>query len=477
MTSSVMSRAFIYPASSALHRKGRELYGVVPQLRMAPMTKGLAVAVIFVAGWYLCLPEADYFDVPWWAVKHKLAGKLLVHEAVFAVYLLLGGLRAVWRGAIPARYATMSSAWGLIALAVWCGVASLLAPYPFHDVGRSARLVFMAILLLAVSHWAARNPLLVLRAFLLGLTSASLGNLILTFQNPIILAAGALPRLLGQNSPGPPMGIAVCLAAWLILVSRRRSDTVLAMIAAVICGAGAMISYSKTGMLAAAMGLLSIAVVSGRVAPAKRGRVLLVALLLLVFGSANYFRGEAGQRMWTGFSEMIEEKVASAKPGESISVNQRWGYFVGVGEILGRYPLGVGYSGFRDAMMATDVHRAGQAADESVSEADESNPHSLFLYYASAGGFVGGALTVAIFGLMCRALFLGLGLYGTGGTLLAAFGSLAYFVQATSVQYLFNMGVMLIPVAIAAGIYAHITHAWIASPVSTQDRTIAPATQ
>ena len=308
-------------------------------------------------------------------------------------------------------------------------------------------------MVLGVTHWAAANPLFVLRTFLLGLTGGALVNLVLTILNPVTV--GVLPRLMGQNSPGPPMGIGVCLAAWLILLSRNRRDTLLGLTIAVICGVGAMISYSKTGMLAAVMGLLSIFVVSGKVAGSKRGRVLVSSLFAVILGSAGYFGGNAGQDMWGAFSGVLQEKVESAS-SESNSVLERWSYAWGVGEIVLTHPMGVGYSGFRDAMMQTEAYRSGQAADESLVSADQSNPHSLFLYYASAGGLVGALLGIAIFILLCRAIVAGVGLYGLSGVLLALLTSVGFLVLAISVPYVFNSGVMLIPASISGGIREYV---------------------
>jgi O-antigen ligase len=152
---------------------------------------------------------------------------------------------------------------------------------------------------------------------------------------------------------------------------------------------------------------------------------------------------------------MLAEKAESAS-SESHSVQERWSYVRGVSEIVITHPIGAGYSGFRDAMMSTEAYASGMAADETMIDAEQSNPHSLFLYYASAGGLVGGALCIAIFILLCRAILKGIGIYGLSGALLAFCSVVAYFVLAVSVAYLFNSSVMLIPAALSAGIRAHV---------------------
>jgi hypothetical protein len=451
-----MTEALLYPRNAVAATDRNASFDAL-RAPMTRFTKIFAFAVIFVSAWYLCLPEteAEVVTLPWWAIKHK-PGNVTIYEALFAAYLGLGGIGAVWLAATRARYLTFPVSACLVLLAIWTAVASLLAPFPMHDAGRSARLIMMAALVMAVTHWSAKDPLFVLRTFMLGLVGSSIVNLVMTFQNPIIMVAGMLPRLLGQNSPGPPMGIAVSLAAWLILVSRRPRDTVFAIIVATVCSVGAMISYSKTGMMAAVIGLGSILIVSGRVAPTRRGRLLVTLLLMLILAGAYWARGEAGQRAMNALSIMVKEKVESAQPGESVSMNERWSYVMGVSEIVAKNPLGVGYSGFRGAMLKTAAFRSGHAADEASIPAEDSNPHSLFLYYLSAGGLVGGGLGIAVFILLCSAFVRGLGIYGWSGTLVGLLIAASFLILALSVGYLFNSGVMLIPAAIAAGMHAHV---------------------
>lgn len=448
------TEALIRPFAAA--RSGSSTRVAMADVPLSTTSRFFAAAIVGVSGWYLCLPETDLVQIPWWAAKHRFGPNVLIHEILFAIYLVVGGFNTVWRFARPRRYATHVPAVLLVWLAGWTAFTSLLAPYAAHDVGRSARLVLMSLLLVAVTHWAAKDPLFVLRAFLAGLLGGTIANLVLTFQNPLIMAAGFLPRLLGQNSPGPPMGLAVGLAGWLILISRRRSDSVLAFATTLACGLGAVISYSKTGMLAALMGFVGILMVSLRVSPSRRGRILVAAISVTGLTAGWFLRGETGTKAWGALTVMLEEKIASARPGESVSVNERWSYVLGVAEIVARYPLGVGYSGFRDAMIDTDAFRSGRAADDLNIPADESNPHSMFLYYFSAGGLIGGSLAVAIFVLLCRCFYCGLSSYGATGIVLGTAATIAYLVLAISVTYLFNMGVMLIPAAVAAGLHAQV---------------------
>jgi O-antigen ligase len=451
-----VSGALIYPVR--VHRNLAQ-DGVAAPPSLYAFTKVFAFFIVFLAGWYLCLPETEFVDVPWWAAKHKIGGRFQIHELIFAGYLVLGGYQVVRYAAQQTSSTALPIALSMAALAGWCAITSLLGPHPAEDIGRSARLLLMAALLLTVTFWASRDTLFILRVFLLGLAASSVANLVLTFMNPVILVAGALPRLLGQNAPGPPMGIALSLAAWLILISRNRWDAGLAVVTALICAAGVIISYSKTGMLAAAFGGLSIVLVTLKVSPSNRGRLLVVLLAGAVGGIAVYMGGESGRVARAGISVMFGEKVASARPGESQSMNERMSYFVGVAEIVAKRPLGVGYSGFRDAMMATGAYASGLAADEGSIPASESNPHSLFLYYTSAGGVPGAALTLITFALLCAIMVRGLGVFGVSGAVVGLLTAGAYMMLAISIQTLFNQGIMLIPAAIAAGLHLHFTEA------------------
>lgn len=432
-------------------------------LPAAPHPEGLstweltfAVLIVFSAGWYLCLPMAGHIELPWWAKRIEVVSTILLHEALFLVYLLFSGWRSVLRNLASPRYASRAASIAIITLAAWCATVSLQAPLPLHDLGRSLRLIVVALLFVAITGWASRDPLIVLKSFLIGLLTGSAVNLIFTFQHPLFV--GVLPRLLGQNSPGPPMGIAVCLAGWLILLSRRRIDTALAIAVVLVCGAGALISYSKIGMFAAFVGFAGLPAVAGKVVDSKRGRVLVLALISVVIVGVLFFRGVEGSRIYSAWTEMVSAKLASARFSESHSMQARWIYVQGVAEIVSTRPIGVGYSGFRDAMIRTKAYQNPNAANEGSLGPEDSNPHGTFLYYASAGGIVGGVLSVAIYVMLCKLCAWGFRPFGNTGRTLVILISSAYFVIAMSVPYLINSVIMILPVGVAAGVGIRARH-------------------
>jgi hypothetical protein len=412
----------------------------------------LSFAILFISAWNFCLPVVENMDLPWWGTKVQIAPAVFINEALFLAYLGLGGFRQCQRLLLRMNYPNRLASICLIALAAWCAISSLLGPLPLHDAGRSARLVVMALLLMAVTHWSSRDPRFVLRAFLMGLIAGTTVNLFFTFKDAYSLV-GILPRLLGQNTPGPAMGIAVCLSAWLLLLSRRRNDVILAVLGTGVCGTGALISYSKIGLFACFMGILCVAAAMMKIMASQRQRQALVCLLLIVpAGILLVLNTARGQETYSSFRQMLHEKIESANPTESLSMQIRTSYLLGVGEIVLSYPIGVGFSGFKEAMMRTEAYQGGGAADEEPISAEDSNPHAFFLYYASAGGLVGGLLGLAAFSLLWRMLHRALRIYGFAGVVVANLSGMAYLIMAISVPYLLNSVIMIVPAALAGGI-------------------------
>jgi hypothetical protein len=405
--------------------------------------------ILFTAGWYLCLPIADHFDLPWWGKRIEVVSTMLIHEALFIVYLGFGGYRPLLGMLTSRRCPIRWASIGLIALALWCAITSLLSPLPLHDIFRSARLVIIALLLVAITRWATTEPIAVLKTFLFGLLCGTTINLILTIQHPLSL--GVLPRLLGQNAPGPPMGIAVSLAAWLLLMSRAKSDVIQGSVAVLVCGAGALISYSKIGMFGAFAGLLSVILVTAHLVWARRGRLLMLLLTTTVLSTIAYFRSPYGGPVYEAWTVVLRRKLESIPYSKSVSTQERWSYVQGVTEIAATRPVGVGYSGFREAMMNTAAYRAGKAADEIPIAEEDSNPHSMFLYYASAGGVVAGVLSLVIFLQLCQSFASGFRSFGATGWALVSLTIAAFLVMAISVPYLLNSPIMIVPAGVAAG--------------------------
>ena len=100
-------------------------------------------------------------------------------------------------------------------------------------------------------------------------------------------------------------------------------------------------------------------------------------------------------------------------------------------------------------MTATDIYRSGRAAREVDYEA---NPHSAFLYYASAGGIPGGVMIIAVFVMLLKSMRVGLvSALGRPGMALFALAAPSFLLIALTVTYLVNSMILIVPAAIAAG--------------------------
>lgn len=129
---------------------------------------------------------------------------------------------------------------------------------------------------------------------------------------------------------------------------------------------------------------------------------------------------------------------------------QRASYFIGTVEIIAKHPFGVGYSGFYDAMTATDVYRSDKAAQEASPA--EANPHATFLWYTTTGGVIGGMLAVILFLLLLRSMRIGLiRSFERSGRILFYLIVGPMFLIGMTVPYLYNSTIFIVPVAIAAG--------------------------
>ncbi len=413
----------------------------------------LAAFILFYSALVLCLPVPHSDEIadlyPWWAKRIDF-GNILLHELLFIGWIILYGWRFVLRvllnGGIPTRQAAV---W-LIALSLWCGVISLAAPLPWLDLGRTFRLLLNAALMLAVVRWTQLLGNLPLRMLILGFFLGTITNLTISFQYPLIV--NETLRLSGQNTPGVAMGMAVHLSAWLFYYSSRRMEHAFVMFATLVFAFSCAISYSRIGWFAGALGLFAWAylLIAGQPLNRlqsrylKKLRLALIPLVLFVLALAP--TSSLVQENYRWIHNLIQQKFV--QQGDSNTI--RWAYVTGTAEILSRYPLGVGYSGFFDAFTATETFRSGKAAEEN--SPTEANPHATFLWYAVAGGIPGGLMALFLFVMLLNSMRVGLvSAMGRAGLVLFVLAALPYLVIGLTVPYLFNSIILVVPAAIVGG--------------------------
>lgn len=425
------------------------------QYKKIPIEKILLSIILFYAALVFCLPVApsEEFEVlyPWWA-KRISFGNVLLHEFVFLIWGALFGKKLL-NYIIKNNYPTRNAAIWLVVLALWCGIISLTAPLPLIDIGRTFRLLLMAVLMLAIVKWTLQfgnYPLIIL---IIGYFVGTIINLIISFEYPVIVVG--VMRLAGQNTPGVAMGIAIHLSAWQYCLSNKTHIRIFLIISMLIFLFSCAISFSRIGWFTAFCGLISWAYVlfvninsaQGKFFSIRfRGaitRMALISIIGIIIISSN------GQNIIEWFVDLINQKIE--RQGDSN--DQRTAYLVGTAEILFKYPFGVGYSGFYDAMTATETYTYGNAALED--DPESANPHASILWYLTTGGFPAGILFVTVLVSMLNSMKNGMVVtLGRSGLFLFALVFFPYLLIVGTVSYIFNSIILLAPAAIIAGIGA-----------------------
>lgn len=409
--------------------------------------------ILFYGGLFFCLPNSPTEEIellyPWWGKRIAL-GNIILHELIFLLWLAIYGSKFIIRSLLNVGVPTRQAAIWLVFLAVWCGLISLSTPFPLQDLGRTFRLILNGILLVSVVRWTKKTGTFPMTMFVSGFLVGTIINLELSFRYPLIVYDTM--RLSGQNTAGVAMGIAVHMAAWLFYMSKSSIIQILSLCSTFVFSFSCAISYSRIGWFVGGLGLFVWFVIlvfarpieSSQVKRFKRLRGVMIPLLLVILIAAPLIPIVQTGMQWIGI--LVQQKN-SAK-GESDSA--RWGYLHGTTEIILQYPWGVGYSGFYDAMTRTDTYRSGNAAQEE-SRVD-ANPHASFLWYASAGGIPGVLLTFIVFGLLLNSMRVGLvSAMGLLGLVLFVAIALSYCLIGSTVPYLFNSMILIVPAAIAAG--------------------------
>lgn len=439
----------------AVRSKEEQLSLLTTNYKFAPAAERMLVsAILFYGAYFLMLPVSSYQTIvyPWWAQRIAV-GNIIIFELLFIVWIAIFGWRYIERSLLNGGGYIRASALLLIALAVWCGVISLLrSPLPMHDAGRTLRLLVLACMLLATLRWTRKMGEFTLAVLVFGFLAGTAVNLLMTFQYQNIVH-GVL-RLSGQSTPGVAAAIAIHLAAWLFLFSRNRTLQVISLITTVVCGLACAISFSRTGWIIGALGAVAWAYILFFPQNLRNLRSwdlrnapkfwMSLAVVAAMAGTLVFASQVAGLANWIGALVMEKEWFGGQ------SNDYRMAYFTGTAEIVLHHPFGVGYSGFLDAMQATDVYQSGIAARESDYDA---NPHSSFLYYISAGGIPAALMVLALFASLLNVLRLGLeGMFERSGRFLFVLIAISYLVIALTVPYIFNSIILLVPAAVAAGL-------------------------
>lgn len=390
---------------------------------------------------------AEIVSYPWWATRIQF-NLIILNEALFLVWLVLFGGGFVLRNILnklgmPTRQAAIC----LIFLGLWCGVVSIILDFSTitQNIGRTFRLILLAFMLIAVVKWARSYGNYVLVVFVFGILVGTIINLIISFQNPFILWGSF--RLHGQNTPGVWMGLAAHLSAWLFALSENIKTKLFSLITLLICGFACLLSFSRIGWIILGLGLVSWFVLLVVKTKANNRKNVLLAMIILCIPLGKLISTPQFSDIANGVVKLVNQKTWIGSDSNS----ERASYIYGTTEIVLKNPFGVGYSGFYDAMIETQVYKSGVAARETRPK--EANPHMTFLWYASTGGILASLLSIFLFYFLARSIKNNLfRLFGPPGLVLSTCFIGSMLMIGVTVPYLFNSLIFYLPVAIISGL-------------------------
>lgn len=414
----------------------------------------VAYSVLFYAGLVFCLPVPHSDEVaalyPWWAKRIDFSNMVL-HEIIFILWAFFLGSGYLRRSLLNPGTPTRNAGIAVLILAIWCGIISIGAPLAIQDIGRTFRLFVIVMIMLGIIRWAIIWGNNVLVSYVMGMLVGAIINLIISYMYPLVVYE--MMRLSGQNTPGVAMGIAIHLCAWLFYRCNNSIFRFFALLSSLVFIFGCALSYSRIGWFSGFAGIIAWCFVLFLAKPyAQKSRAAglrastrkySVGTVIVVVA---FLFSNIAQDGIEYLGALFDQKISQ----QSESDGARWGYLKGAIEILGDHPLGVGYSGFYDAQISTEVYKRGEAIEED--DPASANPHASFLWYLIAGGIPAGMLSVFAFVAFQKSLLVGFKRdMGRSGFVFFGLVSPCFFLIAMTVPYIFNSVIMIAPVAIVAG--------------------------
>lgn len=385
---------------------------------------------------------------PWWAQAIRL-GNLQIYEVLFLAWFPYGAVKALLHASflkyLPGRYPLCM----LAGLAIWTALISLGGPQPLTDIFRSARVILNIIIFCSVILWGVQKPMEPLISAVLGIAYGTIANLAMTFSNPMIIAETV--RLSGQNTPGVAMGVGIHLTAWWYYRERHKLLILLSLLSTAVFIWGCGISFSRIGWFAGLCGLAAwVIVVAAKIKKGKKYNLVSLILktsMILALVCASFLTVPRVREGGSHILALVDQKYSDhVKKGGD---NNRMAFALIAAKVVARHPLGVGYSGYYE------VHQDLESTIENTITIKENdydvNPHSSFLWYLTAGGIIGGYLSIYSFFRFIKLLFRSyIRVAGRVGAWLAGAIAGPFLLIGCTVPYLYNSFIMLVPVALVS---------------------------
>ena len=352
--------------------------------------KIVAATVLFISAWNETVPIAAATEIPWIFRPIQVIYGIRIEQFILILILPTIFITNQFKNYLTNRYTNA------ISMIFWAlGFIGLLSNcFNFVNIlefGESIRLILFGFFLIWLEQCAIRfGTEFCLRCVIFGLAIGGAVNIFFSFQ--ISNTVGIIPLLIGQAGPGPPLGLLVIISAWAYSITTKKLPKTIYFITCIIGIYGGIASWSKISLLLIITGLIPWAVLI-----LSRPRKIKIVLIILILTIGLIFKNDSSiSEIKDSFDQIIFTKLSSEDHNLNNPDSKIWGerfvFHIAVLEIVASHPLlGVGYSGFGTAYKETAASKMQHAYNDEFDQiqSSQSNPHSTWLYYASANGIPG----------------------------------------------------------------------------------------
>ena len=360
------------------------------KFRYINFEKIVAATVLFISAWNETVPIAGATEIPWIFRPIQVIYGIRIEQFILILILPTIFITNQFKNYLTNRYTNA------ISMIFWAlGFIGLLSScFNFVNIlefGESIRLILFGFFLIWLEQCAIRfGTEFCLRCIIFGLAIGGAVNIFFSFQ--ISNTVGIIPLLIGQAGPGPPLGLLVIVSAWAYSITTKNLPKTIYVITCIIGIYGGIASWSKISLLLIITGLIPWAVLI-----LSRPRKIKIVLIILILTIGLIFKNDSSiSEIKDSVDQIIFTKLSSEDHNLNNPDSKIWGerfvFHIAVLEIVVSHPLlGVGYAGFGTAYKETAASKMQKAYIDESNEilSSQSNPHSTWLYYASANGIPG----------------------------------------------------------------------------------------
>ena len=352
--------------------------------------KIVAATVLFISAWNETVPIDAATEIPWIFRPIQVIYGTRIEQFILILILPTIFITNQFKNYLTNRYTNA------ISMIFWAlGFIGLLSScFNFVNIlefGESIRLILFGFFLIWLEQCAIRfGTEFCLRCVIFGLAIGGAVNIFFSFH--ISNTVGIIPLLIGQAGPGPPLGLLVIVSAWAYSITTKNLPKTIYVITCIIGIYGGIASWSKISLLLIITGLIPWAILI-----LSRPRKIKIVLIILILTIGLIFKNDSSiSEIKDSVDQIIFTKLSSEDHNLNNPDSKIWGerfvFHIAVLEIVASHPLlGVGYAGFGTAYKETAASKMQHAYNDEFDQiqSSQSNPHSTWLYYASANGILG----------------------------------------------------------------------------------------